>query len=295
MEVEKNYINPNEQPRGSSARLMFFLELYRRIITGKNNIVGEENLEKLPPDAPIIFATTHITDIDVPLVVAALGNKFDLATVDMSVHRRIGASVRVLDPTILGIWLAGVGNFLSISYTQENGVRKGLIDPVNLDRIGQTLKSGKKALVMSAHNPVLDRKAYGKLPDNPGYAVIRVAQSVENAVVVPVVVQVGEGINRLGYGNNILETIYRRPSVKVIIGRHLVFNNPEAKQAAAVFEEIMVRRQQGQEEAGDRKRMVEAREVVNTEGARLMEALAAMLPPEKRGKWGNDTTTPPIS
>ena len=70
-----------------------------------------------------------------------------------------------------------------------------------------------KAVVIAAHNPTFD----GKLSDNPGYLAIRAAQLIENAVVVPVAIQVGEPWEKLGMGKTWQKQQKRNQKQKLIL------------------------------------------------------------------------------
>lgn len=267
-------------PHGSSSRLMLATELAIGIAVSKIEVIGKERLSNLPPQIPIIVAFSHISDLDGGLALLALGHDLDLVVTDMSIHHKLWASLRSSDWTIAGILIAGRKNFLPITFVQEQGYRQGRIISSDLDRIQEKLEAGK-AVLIAAHNPTSE----SKLPDKPGYAAIRVAQAVENALVVPVAVEVGDGERQLGLAENLVETIRRRPAAKVIVGDPLTFNNPLAKKAAAVIEDILNKRGANLTVA-DKEQIRMARKTVDAEGARLMRALAVMLPSEKRGRWG---------
>jgi hypothetical protein len=278
--------NADQVPhKKSSKRLMWAVERQLNWLFRKNEpeVVGKENLEQLAPGTRVIFATTHTSDNDVLLAVQAFGNDFDLAIADMSIHRSFRESAKALDPTILGIKIAGKENFLSLKYSQKKAGRRGWVDPEDTERIKTALESGK-SVVIAAHNPTFD----GKLPANPGFAAIRAAQLTENAVVIPVAVQIGEPTDVLGIGDpkNILETRRRRPALKVSIAEPLRFENQEAKEAGDFIDENLRRRESRSSQPDDAQKLGVARRTFRREGARLMESLASMLPSQKRGAWG---------
>lgn len=272
----------------SPKRLWRTMERLTKSVVGGIEVVGKQHIEQLPLDKKIILATTHTSDIDVPIVATALGRDLDLILTDLSIHRNVRDSLKSVDPTILGIYIAGKDNFLPIKYKQEKRQRQGQINSNDMQNVKGALDSGK-AVVIAAHNTVSD----GKLPDTPGYAAIRAAQLTENAVVIPIAVQIGGASEVLGLGDlkNMLKTRRRRPQAQVRIGEPLTFDNEEARQAAEAMEAVVHNHPEGQVLSEDEKlRMREAREIINkTEGAKLMTALAALLSPEKRGKWGKVT------
>lgn len=286
MGEKDEYTPPDANPvrKGSSPRLMWGVEKQVRFMFGNVEVAGKDHLEQLSSDTRVIFATTHISDNDVPITVAALGHDFDLAVADTSIHRNWIQALKSFDPTIIGIKIAGKDNFLSITGTQKKGIRKSKFVPDDMENIKAALDRGK-AVIVAAHNPNFD----GKLPPNPGLAAVRVAQLAgESTVVIPVAVQIGEPSEVLGLGNpkNVIETRRRRPKVKVAIGEPLKFDDPEAKQAADTMEELLGRWRQGiRLSSKDRRRFATARRLTQQEGAKLMKSLAVLLPPEKRGVW----------
>jgi hypothetical protein len=256
-------------PTPSNRRLRSSLSLWVKIfrpIVGKLTITGTHHLQ-VPQHQKIIFAVTHITDFDVPVVAAALRKEFNLAITDLSVHKNIREAISAKDPTIVGLLVAGRKNFLPITYVQGKGVRTGHIDPQEILDIADSLMQGK-SVVIAGHNPVID----GKLPDKSGYVAIRAAQlSGKHVVVIPVGVDVS----------------WRKGISAIKIGAPLVFGNRKARAAGENIDRIYRESIIGVALSDENKATVRAARAVihETEGLLLMQAFADLLPVERRGNW----------
>lgn len=57
----------------TSKRLLMAIGADVKLATGKIQTHGEEHLKEIPPDKKVIIATTHISDLDVPIATLKLG------------------------------------------------------------------------------------------------------------------------------------------------------------------------------------------------------------------------------
>lgn len=173
----------------------------------KTNLLGKEHLSEIPADKKVIIATTHITDIDVPVVASELANEFDLALAHKSTQRSFMA-----DPmTYVGINLAGKNNFLPLDF--KKGGKIGEFNPENFVPMEEALEKGK-TVVISAHNPTYD----GNFPEKGGFGVAYLASLEDNTIILPVAVRL-ESEETLGMAANPLKTLLKRPEATVMIGK----------------------------------------------------------------------------
>lgn len=236
----------------SSRRLTTLMELFTAVAAGKREVKGLENLHRVPADANLVVATGHITDFEIPLITATLGQHLNLAITDLSLHRSVISSLLSLDPTILGILLAGQENFLSIKYKKVNGERRGLFKSEDYTRMVAALRRGK-SIIMAAHNPSFD----GKMPNHSGVGVAHLAERVKKSVILPAVANI-EGDKSLGQASNPLKTLLARPSVTISLGEPFTLpKNP--------MHDRVIRR---------------------TNQELVMRAVAKLYPEDKRGIWG---------
>src|SRR5581483_7642846 len=117
---ERPRFNPESEQvkkerKGSPKRLMLAIEGLLKTTSGKVEVSGRENLAEIPHDRNIIVVTSHISDIDIPLSVKALGNDLDLAIVNESVHH----SFRQEANTNIGLHIAGKDNFIPLDFHKK--------------------------------------------------------------------------------------------------------------------------------------------------------------------------------
>ena len=93
-------------------RLMLAIDALLKLQTKNIEIEGSEHIKEIPLNRKVIVATTHLSDLDVPLTVHALGNELNLVITNESVHHHFKEEA----PTNIGLRLAGKENFISIDY-----------------------------------------------------------------------------------------------------------------------------------------------------------------------------------
>ncbi|MBI3341618.1 hypothetical protein HY024_00685 [Candidatus Curtissbacteria bacterium] len=256
--TEQYQSKPQKEAYKQPRRLRILQRLYRAAYLGETHVNGRDNLDKLKPGVPVIFATTHITKEDVPATAAVVGEKFDTALVVLSGHKSSHDSAG----TYLGMKFGGDENFLPVdSFVNRDG--QWQLKPFNPDNFVpmiDALEHGR-SIVIAAHNPVED-KDNTTLPDKAGYGAVYLAQKT-GAQIVPVAVElIGEKPVKQFLGP--VKAIFNKP------GAHITFGEPYTPEPVELSETetslSAIRKLQGQ-------------------ATNLMGRLAQMLPPEKRGKW----------
>jgi hypothetical protein len=101
-------------------RLMLSIEALLKLQISDLKVEGLENLKELPPDAKVIVATSHTTDIDMPIAIKGLGNELNLAVANESVHHHFSEEA----PTNIGLRVAGKDNFIPIDYKKNSRRQK---------------------------------------------------------------------------------------------------------------------------------------------------------------------------
>lgn len=235
-------------------------------------VEGKEHLAEVPEGKHLIIATTHISDLDVPLVIKSLGDDLDFAISNASTQH----SLRRNFGETLGILAAGKHNFLPIDFA-ETGKRNSPLpfNPENYRVMADSLGSGKAVLV-AAHTPsdgVLGRG---------GYAAVYLNQ-LSDAVILPVAVSLsGEAIMVRQKKTN------EKTDAQVIIGKPL-----ELPHIAGIeeFDALLRKRREGEVTDADRERFKELSSSLKQQSEMLMRALAELLPEEKRGPYKTPSTT----
>ena len=187
----------------SPRRLRVPLELVTDLLLGNVSVdvEGVGNLlkatEKTEENKGVIFATSHLTDVDVSTV-ASVVSKF----------RHTGVTVA---STNMGLWhqripykLVGMDNFFQVPYGRDLSVEKDAIDnkyalPFNSDDylgLQEKITDSGLSVITAAHNPMsnIGIKNNGELPEKAGKLAPHLSLAT-GATIIPVLMQV-EGQKR---------------------------------------------------------------------------------------------------
>jgi hypothetical protein len=253
-------------------RLLLALEAQLKLTVKELKLHGEENIEAIPAGKKIIIATTHISDIDIPTVAAALGKYFNIAITNMSVHHSFLAE----PSTNIGVRLAGKENFIPFDYEKTPSGKQASFNPDNFEPMKRALDDGK-AIIVAAHNPTHDWHL-----SKGGYGVSYLSDISDDVVILPVAVDL-ESAGQVGMYENQLKTITKKPVANVFIGEPI-----ELQKIPGIedLSKIMHKRESGERITPEElKRFSELKELLQTQSNIVMEKLAENLPEEKRGEY----------
>ena len=165
------------------------------VVEGAGNLL--ETTKKTEENEGIIFATSHLTDVDVPTAASVV-----------SELRRIGMTVA---STNMDLWhqripyeLVGMDNFFQVPYGRDSSAEKGAIDnkyalPFNGDDylcLQEKITDSGLSVITAAHNPMsnIGIKNDGELPEKVGKLAPHLSLAT-GATIIPVLMQV-EGQKR---------------------------------------------------------------------------------------------------
>jgi len=215
-------------------------------------VFGYQNLDKLPKDRPIIFATTHLSNTDVTIAASELATKYNIKIVQASTHDYPMQSPSGYISKIVG----GNENFISIRTKKVDGKEKGFFRPEDYEPMVEHLRGGP--ILMAAYynsdkkyvDDVLQSGVV--LPEKGGVGAIWLAQK-SKAIIVPTAIDINKKLAVVNFGEALdLEKIDEID----------LFKNDLEK-----------------------TRMIS--EKLREQSDLLMSSLAKMLPVEKRGRWNN--------
>jgi hypothetical protein len=194
----------------SPLRLRVALGLFKTAVTGNLITSGLDNLNEIRPETRVIIATTHLTDVDVPLASAALSDHLDLIITDMLPNHSWSRF-----PIDVSLKITGESNFIPLDYSGNKSRYNsfGVFNPDNFTPMTRALDIGKRVIV-AAHNPSYT----GDLPTKPGIAVPYLA-ALADAQVLPVAVRLKNPDKRLGMAEHYLRTVLVRSDVFVSVGK----------------------------------------------------------------------------
>jgi hypothetical protein len=267
----------------TSKRLMLGLRANLKPFVGELYTQGESNLDKIPPGTPVIWAMTHATsDVELQSGMLVVGEKFNTAMTDHSTHHSMEDTVPYLSQK-----LVGMDNFYPITYKRGKNGGKGreVFRVEDFERMLEAFEQ-EKAVAIAAHNPAYD----SILPDNAGYGMVALASLASsrlgrNALIVPVSMDFHEE-EPLAIGGNVCKVatdfIHRKKTdVTVHVGAPMQIDPVDMETY------MQIRSKQDRTTAEDVETIRALNDQLRTEGAKVMHKLAAMLPEQKRGVWGN--------
>lgn len=251
----------------------------------KTKVVGGENLETIPQGKNIIIVTTHNNDSDVGLVINALGSHFkNITVVEESTHY-----IFKQDPISFLGRLMHRKNAFRVDYNNGSDDRKGKFDPNNFEPMKKSLEEGKP-LVMAAYFTPNYSETVNGLPDKTGNGTAYLAQITKDAIILPVAVDIklDKPVLKKSDNNNlyIQRLLKGRISADVTIGQPFTLDHIENIDHLG---EIIQKRKTGAEPATkeELEEFSRLNKGLKEQSKAIMQHLAELLPPEKRGVWGN--------
>ena len=149
MSFENPQRNLEKKKETTPRRLMLALEALVKLQTKSIEVDGKEHVKEIPPDSKVVVATTHLSDLDVPLSAYALGNELNLVITNESVHHHFNQEA----PTNIGLHIAGKENFIPIDYKKTGGKKRPRgFNPDNFVPMAEALENGK-GVVIASQNP----------------------------------------------------------------------------------------------------------------------------------------------
>lgn len=209
-------------------------------VEGVGNLL--EATEKTEENKGVIFATSHLTDVDVSTVASVV-----------SEFRHIGVTVA---STNMGLWhqripykLVGMDNFFQVPYGRDLSVEKDAIDnkyalPFNGDDylgLQEKITDSGLSVITAAHNPMsnIGIKNDGELPEKAGKLAPHLSLAT-GATIIPVLMQVeGQKRNPNQLNDNAihLKWLLGKKVVRVVFGETIKPSPDEVEAYANVSRE----------------------------------------------------------
>lgn len=252
--------------------LKFGLELMMKVRVGTIVPEGLSHLAEIPSDRPVVFAISHITDLDMPVAGSVLADRFNLGIAQISKLKK--------DPlNIVGMLFTGIHNYFPIQYGGRRGAWIPTMAIENYEIITKAMRDEGKAILFAAHNPTYNHV----LPDRSGVGAVILA-NMADALVMPIAIDVQVADKFIGKpgASASLNMLAQRPNARVWIGKHLDFPRISTFNE---WTEIMKERK-SPINSDTRQLMKDVHEKIREQSDEIMHTIASMLPKEKRGVWG---------
>lgn len=204
---------PEEHKKEVSKRLWLANEIMMKTMVGKIEVLGKENMEKLPPDAKIVVMTTHFTDLDVPVAIHTVANDLNVAIVDMSVHHKPFGEQGEFGSYLAGKF-AGMNNFIPIGFKKDKdgGKSSKAFDSNDFIPAIKAINEEGRAVMIAAHNPT-ESKSLDEVKG--GYGGVYLAEMTD-AYILPITITFDNSTYK--YGDRINVATKEKPNAHVVIG-----------------------------------------------------------------------------
>lgn len=265
-----------------SANYRKFLKWMRRnvdFVSNRRSVDGMENLYDLPKDAQLVLATSHLSDIDIQTVTAALGDNLPLVITSLTANQN--------DP-MLGRVINHIGReyFLDVEAKFEGQYIRSKLKPENMQAISESLDEGRVP-VIAAMNP--SKKEEWEMTKHPGRMLPYVASMKDNVYVVPVAVDIHspKPIGRATPKNIARAALNRisgrRPATSIHVLNPVHFEKMP-KEDLRLYDRYLSDERFGMTDAEKEKAESVQAELL-ARGEQVGVKIAAALPKEKRGVW----------
>lgn len=274
------------EPKSGFSRLM---RLTSEFVVKRPTLVGLEHLAELQ-GKPVIFAVTHLSDIDVQTAAAELSAYMPLDVATLATNMEDPIQRRAMK-------IAGLSHFHPIQNTFDARTQTphATFRAEDFAQMQQAIEAGR-SIVIAAHNPT--RK--GEFPKHAGIGAVYLAQ-LTGVPVIPVSLDiqsktpVGLADDLFGVTRRLISG--RRPQATLTIGEPIQLGplNPERLDHTTEDIQDVAMVLSGQQRelgivSGERyMRALKNTSALYKQAVKVMQVLASQLSPEKRGRWGIST------
>lgn len=289
-----------EKPIGkkSSFRFQTALAASSELVVQRPEVVGWENLEKIPNGMNPVIAGTHLrSDFALQIIARELDKKFDIGIALQSGNRK-----ELLKNT--GFTLIGQDNLYDIDnttkFTKVDGKSerddKYALNFDNYEVMNEAMNKGKTLLISAHYSPIYD----GILPNKPGFAAIYLAHRSGQGVVLPVALDIYTDDPNMGRADRMsaIKTAKdivtgNRPKSKMTICEPIILDPIDPLDIDLMKRWVIARVSKKPIDLNpeEREKAVAAFKRMRQDGEKVMYVLAEALPPERRGIWSNKPAT----
>lgn len=286
MEFYRPYIDENEKKEIEPNNLVKAAKKFIDLCFTPETI-GKEHLDEIPAGKKVIIATTHISDFDMPIAIAEMGDYFP----NINVANKSNQFEFTGDPVMnLQRYLIGQEHYFRVEHRGKKGGGNefGVFDPENFQPMKESLEDENTMIIAAQYDDQYHAKQKWALSDRPGNGAAYLHQITPDSVILPVAVDIkADPIGMGKMGSDVLRIIKReKPPVDVIIGKPLELDKIDGLEA---FNEIFKKRKRGEKlTIEERHKFSQFKEKLQSQSSDLIKRLADLLPKEKRGIWDDD-------
>lgn len=278
IEVDITQLTPGHEKPGNFNKLM---KLITESAIQQPAVEGLQNLAEIPPNQQVVFAVSHLSDVDVPAAASALSL---YRPIDVVILRTGAIDLK----QIPFIKLAGKHHFHTIdnTFNLKTQTPHTRFNADNFQEMKEAMSKGRD-IVIAVHKPTRD----GKLSGNPGIGSIYLAQMAD-ALIVPVALDI-HSEKPIGMAYDLIGTLRRiikrvRPKATLSIGKPMALPKIPQEDLDDVSK-LLTNQRKGLRINKERyiKAIATYKKLKEQSGV-VIKAIAAMLPEKKRGVWQSD-------
>ena len=237
-------------------------------VEGEENLAGARDEHNRHPEQPWLIVASHLSNLDAPAAVKALGEDFRLRIMAESMHFGMAAQKMLMKT-------AGQESFAPVRYRQGLKRRVGVFDPENFNEISDIMKGGETPWL--AVHPFTDRGEMLEARIGSAYLANKTG-----AHILPVALELrGASVSMEGPWQ-LLKALAGKTDAVFHVGKPLQFRGVDVE----IIEEVLRRRKEGEKITTPQRLAVRAiHEKLSEQAAVVAAHISAMLPEEQRGPY----------
>ncbi len=253
-------------------------ELALALFAQEFNVIGNATLNetlRANPEAKFVVAASHLADLDVNAAIAALGDRFDLQITHESV---------LLDSPQhqFMMWLAGRERFSPLGYREAPGGKHGVFNPEDFTSVAQHMRDEGRTPWIAIHPSFTPNEQMREAHIGPVY----LAQKT-GAKIIPTALElqgVSATLRSIGEITKAMASRVKGSGVATYrIGE--VVDLPPVD--VSIIETVMAKRARGERPTADeRERFALVHEQLRAQADEVATKIAELLPPDRRGEYG---------
>ncbi|MAF13421.1 MAG: hypothetical protein CMI53_00810 [Parcubacteria group bacterium] len=232
---------------------------------------GKENLtqiQEVEPDSKFIVASSHISNLDAPAAIKALGDKLDIQITTESVLR--GAT-----PQEVLFRLAGKDQFTSLQYKKTKKGKHGVFNPDDFKLLSEQIEDGKTPW-MAIHPFTLEEEM-----QDPKIGSVYLAHKT-GAKIIPTALELEGGSINLEGPLELAKGVAKRAEAIYHVGD--IIDLPETD--VSIIEEVLEKRKNREKiSPEEREQFSQVHQELKKQADQVAKVIAEMLPEDQRGQY----------
>lgn len=235
-------------------------------------VSGKENLEEYQeknPDEKFIIASSHISNLDAPAAIEALGDRLDIQiTTESVIH---GAT-----PQEILFRLAGKENFAKLEYKKTKEGKHGVFNPEDFEKLAENLADGKSPWI-AIHPFTVDEEL-----QRSRIGSVYLAHKT-GAKIIPTALEYHGGSISMEGLVNIAKAVTKKGPAIYHVGQVMELEPVDV----SIIETVLKKREAGERVGKEEfQQFKEVHAKLKEQADQVAQVIANLLPEEQRGEYG---------